>query len=93
MTDAPAAAPRRPLQFVAALVAMLGSSMVLGAFVVSDFAMAGEREAVPLVEGEPPREVKLKKVVVTSKDPVRAKPAPKPKRRAKSVEFGSFEGY
>jgi hypothetical protein len=94
MTDAPAAAPRRPLPFVAALVAMLGSSMVLGAFVVSDLAMAGEREAVPVVDVErPPPEVKVKKVVVTSKEPVRTKAATKSKRRAKSVEFGSFEGY
>jgi hypothetical protein len=86
------ASPRRLVTRIAALTAMASSLTVLGAFVVSDLALAGERVAVErLADDPPPREVKRAKVVLTPPEP--KQPAPKPKRRAKTVEFGSFEGY
>ncbi|MDX2010724.1 MAG: hypothetical protein SFW67_11055 [Myxococcaceae bacterium] len=85
---------RRPLSVLAALAAMAGSLAVLGAFVVSDLAMAGERAVDRLADDPPaPSEVKVKKVVVAPKEKDPVKPAPKSKRAKKSVEFGSFEGY
>lgn len=83
---------RRPLSVLAALSAMAGSLIVLGAFVVSDLALAGERAVDRLADDPPaPAEVKVKKVVVVPKE--KDPPAPKSKRARKSVEFGSFEGY
>jgi hypothetical protein len=92
LEDSMQASPRRLVTRIAALTAMASSLTVLGAFVVSDLALAGERVAVErFADDPPPREIKRAKVVPTALET--KKPAPKPKRRAKAVEFGSFEGY
>lgn len=95
---------RRLSSVIAGCVAMAASLTALGAIVVSDIAEAKEsREAVfdDEVQAAPP--VKLTKVAVKAAEPdpflemldqqIMEVSKPRPGKKGRKIDFGSFEGY